>query len=840
MERILGYILRVTVWVMIPASIGFSQETPDEIVFHSNGSSFSPLILVDGAPEVLWTFHDGTTSTSTNPSKDYGSYQLRRNRLKVTPWSAIRAINIGYDAGDGGSDTISLVPDQHVSHVENLHLAAPSLQLWCSSYNQLDTLLFDDFVNLKTVECYLSRTIRKVSLRNTPSLERLCLEDNDLDSLDVSDCVSLADLRGASNRYSNIGFSNSTEELWHICVRDNLYITNPSIFAHMEDFPAIAELLIWNANQSGTFEIHHTSANVIYFQAWDNEYSTLDVSRALQFDGGTADVDFSNNMLSSVNVEGCIQISYLNLRNNLLSVDSVDKVLRQLDELDTYHHTVDLRGNAVPSALGLQHKSNLEAKQWIVRVQTTCEMQIFGNSSPIADGSTVPSVANHTDFGFAHISGGTVTRLFTIQNIGSGSLNLTGAPRVAISGAHASDFAVTQQPGTPVSPLTGSTTFLVTFNPSAVGIRQAVVSIANDDVDENPYDFVIRGEGRTASIQFTDGLTFMQDPEPGSANQALGRFELSADIAGAVLDSVTIRIDGTRTGVSNLRLWQSDDSTFDPLADRQQGNLIPLDPGDGGVVAFGGLIDSIETTACYYFLTADLEVNAHGTMRCILEKNARIVIVGGSISGIIADAPLSGNEAPLPVELACFTVQPQGSRIMLHWRTASEVDCAGFEIERKSLATGETEEAAGWSMVGSITGQGLSFREHEYEFVDRVQREGRYLYRLKQLDVRGSYQYSQEVEVLATLPRDLHLAQNHPNPFNPSTSMEFLVPIGGPTRLTIFNSTGQEIARLFDGPAEAGRVYHVTFEAARFPSGIYLARLSCSSGARVIRMMLLK
>jgi hypothetical protein len=388
--------------------------------------------------------------------------------------------------------------------------------------------------------------------------------------------------------------------------------------------------------------------------------------------------------------------------------------------------------------------------------------------------------------------------------------------------------------------LTGSTTFLVTFNPSAVGIRYAVVSIANDDVDENPYDFAIRGEGRTASVQFTDGLTFVQDPEPGSPNQALGRFELSADIVGAILESVTIRIDGVRTGVSNLGLWQSDDATFDPFADRQLGILIPVDPGDGGVVAFGGLNDSIETAVRYYFITADLDVSANGTMRCIVETNARIVINGGSISGTITEAPLSGTEAPLPVELASFSVQSQGGRIVLHWRTANEVDCAGFEIERKRLATDKSGEATEWSMVGSITGQGLSSREHEYEFVDRVQREGRYRYRLKQLDVQGSYQYSQEVEVVAVLPRDLHLAQNHPNPFNPSTSMEFLVPIGGPTRLTIFNSTGQEIARLFDGPAETGRVYHVTFEAARFPSGVYLARLSCSSGARVIRMMLLK
>ena len=44
----------------------------------------------------------------------------------------------------------------------------------------------------------------------------------------------------------------------------------------------------------------------------------------------------------------------------------------------------------------------------------------------------------------------------------------------------------------------GSTTFTVTFNPSALGLRSATVSIANNDADENPYDFAIQGTGTGA------------------------------------------------------------------------------------------------------------------------------------------------------------------------------------------------------------------------------------------------------------------------------------------------------------------------------------------------------
>jgi hypothetical protein len=140
----------------------------------------------------------------------------------VTPWSALRTINIGYDGGDGGSWMIPSVTNQHVSNVRNLELVKDYLEVWCSSYNQLNNLIFDDFVVLDTVECFLSQTMTSVSLKNTPSLTRLCLEDNNLSTLDISECTGLMDLRGAQNNYSTINFSNSTDEVWHISNKNNI------------------------------------------------------------------------------------------------------------------------------------------------------------------------------------------------------------------------------------------------------------------------------------------------------------------------------------------------------------------------------------------------------------------------------------------------------------------------------------------------------------------------------------------------------------------------------------------------------------------------------------------
>jgi len=125
------------------------------------------------------------------------------------------------------------------------------------------------------------------------------------------------------------------------------------------------------------------------------------------------------------------------------------------------------------------------------------EINLVGNSVSIVDGDTTPSTTDFTDFGSTDITGGTVTRTFTIQNTGTGALTLSGAPLVALSGTNAADFAVTVLPVSPVAAATGNTTFQVRFDPSAAGTRTATLTIANNDANESPYDFTIQGTGAT-------------------------------------------------------------------------------------------------------------------------------------------------------------------------------------------------------------------------------------------------------------------------------------------------------------------------------------------------------
>lgn len=137
-----------------------------------------------------------------------------------------------------------------------------------------------------------------------------------------------------------------------------------------------------------------------------------------------------------------------------------------------------------------------------------------GNDQSIVDDDTTPSASDDTDFGNTFIDGGTVTHTFTIYNTGNADLTLSGFPIVAMSGTNASDFTVMVQPTSPVASGGGSTTFTVEFDPSSEGFREAEVSIANNDSDENPYTFAIQGKGTSPADDF---VITVQTDNPGAS-----------------------------------------------------------------------------------------------------------------------------------------------------------------------------------------------------------------------------------------------------------------------------------------------------------------------------------
>ena len=205
----------------------------------------------------------------------------------------------------------------------------------------------------------------------------------------------------------------------------------------------------------------------------------------------------------------------------------------------------------------------------------------------------------------------------------------------------------------------------------------------------------------------------------------------------------------------------------------------------------------------------------------------------------------------LPVQLTSFSASVLEIGVKLSWRTETEVDNYGFEIERKNpplnpLPGGELK---GWVKIGFVEGHGNSNSPKDYSYVDNNITGGNYSYRLKQIDTDGSFEYSKIIEVQFGLPQKYELSQNYPNPFNPVTTIQFSIPQSGNVKLSVYNLLGEQVAVLVNEFKDAG-VHTINFSAAygsasggtafRLESGVYIYKLEVNGLVHSRKMMLVK
>jgi len=173
----------------------------------------------------------------------------------------------------------------------------------------------------------------------------------------------------------------------------------------------------------------------------------------------------------------------------------------------------------------------------------------------------------------------------------------------------------------------------------------------------------------------------------------------------------------------------------------------------------------------------------------------------------------------IPVELTSFTAKSDNNSVTLNWTTATELNNSGFQIERSN--------GSDYQSVGFVAGHGTSTSAHSYVFVDQNLETGTYTYRLKQVDLDGTFEYSKAVEVEVLGLREYTLDQNYPNPFNPSTTINFSLAVDSKVSLKVFNVLGQEVASLLNGQMSAGS-QKVSFDASSLNSGVYFYRLEAN------------
>ena len=210
---------------------------------------------------------------------------------------------------------------------------------------------------------------------------------------------------------------------------------------------------------------------------------------------------------------------------------------------------------------------------------STAEMNVNGAGNPIMAGETIPMASSDTHFGDVELAQARVSKTFTITNPGNATLTLS-APQ--IRGPEDANFWIESPPSTNLAS-GASTTFRVLFMPSALGLRNATVTLTSNDPDEGTFQFAISGNciappavlalyppaiSRAINPATVTNET-LRIANPGSAtlthtlSSSLGRYHYrdSDSFAGPTYAWQEIAGTGTRIAWSSL-----DDALSTPLA----------------------------------------------------------------------------------------------------------------------------------------------------------------------------------------------------------------------------------------------------------------------------------
>lgn len=193
------------------------------------------------------------------------------------------------------------------------------------------------------------------------------------------------------------------------------------------------------------------------------------------------------------------------------------------------------------------------------------------------------------------------------------------------------------------------------------------------------------------------------------------------------------------------------------------------------------------------------------------------------------------HEIPMPVKLNSFTFLKKDRDIILKWITEEEINNKGFEVYRKNLANERD-----WELTGFVKGTGNKNSPSYYEFSDNNLSKGKYLYKLKQIDFNGNFEYFNLMETIEiNSPVKFALHPNFPNPFNSSTKISFTLPENAYVSLNIYDITGRKIAAPVSSYKPAG-FYDIIYTNNNLPSGIYFCILEAGGKSSTIMINHLK
>lgn len=405
----------------------------------------------------------------------------------------------------------------------------------------------------------------------------------------------------------------------------------------------------------------------------------------------------------------------------------------------------------------------------------------------------------------------------------------------------------------------------ITFSPSSTGPVTQDLEVATEQAG-SPHAVSLAGTGVVA-LSMTDGsaegLDFTADTDPGTTNNAVGIFELTASGTGASLDSITVTNDSPGVkGITAARLFWSSDQTLDPDADTELADAPVNAASAPSTIGIGDFRHAIHASSGYIILAIDLNpVPSGGTVRFSLDQpdhvqvsDGMVATVNGSDQTSFRALPLSSHTTALSIGLTSMDAWAHGDdAVTLRWKTASERNNAGFWVQRRTAedqpTTGadrssDTMAGAGWRPVGQVSGHGTTDQPQSYRYTDdSLPYDADSLsYRVKQVGTDGAVSFSDPVTVARGAVSGLHLLEIHPNPASQKATVHFAVPPGParkqPVTLRLYDALGRQV-RTVERNQKEGR-HEQTIDVSGLSSGLYVLQLQAGQATHAQKLTVVR
>ena len=180
----------------------------------------------------------------------------------------------------------------------------------------------------------------------------------------------------------------------------------------------------------------------------------------------------------------------------------------------------------------------------------------------------------------------------------------------------------------------------------------------------------------------------------------------------------------------------------------------------------------------------------------------------------------------LPLRLLSFSASAQGSTNRLEWKTAQELDTAGFDIERGST----TKD---FIIIGHTAAASNSAATKTYSFIDAQPMYGFNYYRLKMIDKNGKYTYSDIKAVNNTTVR--FNAQLYPNPVHNTATLRFNARKTQQAQIEVVDINGKIV--LSSGFTIVAGNTARNIETKQLPGGTYIIRIKTSEGDTTVKFI---